>query len=46
MLTAAYLDTDDLRLARWRVSLRRREGGTDEGWHLKLPVAQPRRARS
>jgi len=38
VLTAAYLDTDDLRLARWKVSLRRREGGTDEGWHLKLPL--------
>ena len=37
-LTATYLDTPDLRLARWRVSLRRREGGSDEGWHLKLPL--------
>ncbi len=38
VLSASYLDTDDLRLARWKVSLRRREGGSDEGWHLKLPV--------
>ncbi len=38
VLTAAYLDTDDLRLARSRVTLRRREGGSDEGWHLKLPL--------
>ncbi len=38
-LSATYFDTDDLRLTRWRVSLRRREGGEDEGWHLKLPVA-------
>ncbi len=37
-LSAAYFDTDDLRLARSKVSLRRREGGSDEGWHLKLPV--------
>lgn len=38
-LTAAYVDTDDLRLARWGITLRRREGGSDAGWHLKLPVA-------
>lgn len=37
-MTAAYHDTVDLRLFRWRATLRRREGGTDEGWHLKLPV--------
>jgi len=37
-LTATYLDTSDLRLARWGVTLRRREGGPDAGWHLKLPV--------
>jgi CHAD domain-containing protein len=29
-----YVDTDDLRLARWGCSLRHREG---EGWTLKLP---------
>ena len=33
-----YFDTRDLRLFRWRVTLRKREGGPDEGWHLKLPV--------
>lgn len=33
-----YYDTSDLRLFRWGVTLRRREGGPDEGWHLKLPV--------
>lgn len=37
-LTAVYHDTVDLRLFRWGVTLRRREGGPDEGWHLKLPV--------
>lgn len=38
-LVAEYHDTVDLRLARWGVTLRRRAGGADEGWHLKLPVA-------
>ena len=37
-MAAAYHDTIDLRLFRWRATLRRREGGGDEGWHLKLPV--------
>lgn len=36
-LDATYFDTDDLRLARHRRTLRRRAGGTDEGWHLKTP---------
>ena len=41
-LSAVYHDTDDLRLARWEVTLRRRQGGVDEGWHLQLPVeSQP-----
>ena len=38
-LEAVYHDTDDLRLARARVTLRRRTGGSDAGWHLKLPAA-------
>ena len=38
-LTAVYVDTPDLRLARSGVTLRRREGGDDDGWHLKLPTA-------
>lgn len=33
-----YYDTADLRLFRWGVTLRRREGGSDAGWHIKLPV--------
>lgn len=37
-MTAAYHDTPDLRLLRWGATLRRREGGADAGWHLKLPV--------
>jgi hypothetical protein len=38
-LEALYFDTEDLRLARAGVTLRRRLGGHDAGWHLKLPVA-------
>jgi inorganic triphosphatase YgiF len=37
-LEAVYYDTDDLRLAQAGVTLRRRRGGDDAGWHLKLPV--------
>ncbi|MFE2537815.1 CHAD domain-containing protein [Streptomyces sp. NPDC059371] len=37
-LDAVYYDSDDLRLTRTRASLRRRTGGTDAGWHLKLPL--------
>ncbi|WP_347058767.1 CYTH domain-containing protein [Blastococcus sp. HT6-30] len=42
-LTAVYHDTADLRLVRGRVTLRRRTGGPDEGWHLKLPAGAARR---
>lgn len=37
-MTNTYFDTEDLRLFRWGVTLRRREGGPDEGWQMKLPV--------
>jgi CHAD domain-containing protein len=37
-LDAQYFDTDDLRLIRSGVTLRRRVGGHDEGWHLKTPA--------
>ncbi|MDQ4093776.1 MAG: CYTH and CHAD domain-containing protein [Actinomycetota bacterium] len=37
-LKAVYFDTADLRLVRAGVTLRRREGGSDAGWHLKLPA--------
>src|SRR5947207_1979522 len=37
-LDAEYYDTSDLRLIREGVTLRRRRGGADEGWHLKLPA--------
>jgi CHAD domain-containing protein len=38
VLEAVYHDTTDLRLARAKVTLRRRTGGTDAGWHVKLPA--------
>jgi CHAD domain-containing protein len=37
-LAATYFDTADLRLARAGLTLRRRTGGNDAGWHLKVPV--------
>ena len=37
-LDAQYFDTEDLRLIRAGVTLRRRVGGHDAGWHLKTPV--------
>ncbi len=36
---AVYFDTPDLALARRGVTLRRRTGGDDAGWHVKLPVS-------
>ncbi|MFB6838878.1 CHAD domain-containing protein [Streptomyces sp. NPDC056361] len=38
-LDAVYYDTPDLRLAADSVTLRRRTGGSDAGWHAKFPVA-------
>ncbi len=38
-LTATYLDTPELLLTRNKITLRRRTGGGDAGWHLKLPSA-------
>src|SRR3981189_2327416 len=37
-LDAIYFDTPDRDLAGHRITLRRRTGGTDAGWHLKLPA--------
>ncbi|KUI47069.1 hypothetical protein AU198_04210 [Mycobacterium sp. GA-1199] len=37
-LEAVYFDTPDHDLATRRITLRRRTGGPDEGWHLKLPA--------
>ncbi len=42
-LAATYFDTPDERLAASKITLRRRTGGTDEGWHLKLPAGQDAR---
>jgi CHAD domain-containing protein len=39
-LEAVYVDSADLRLARHGTTFRRRTGGTDAGWHLKLPAAK------
>ncbi|MFD8236262.1 CHAD domain-containing protein [Streptomyces sp. NPDC059696] len=38
-LDATYHDTADERLAASSVTLRRRTGGSDAGWHLKFPIA-------
>jgi CHAD domain-containing protein len=38
LLEAEYYDTGDMRLIRNGVTLRRRRGGGDPGWHLKLPA--------
>lgn len=43
-LTATYHDTGDLRLAREGITLRRRTGGDDDGWHLKIPVRKAGKA--
>jgi hypothetical protein len=37
-LRAIYFDTADLSLAAAPITLRRRTGGADAGWHLKLPA--------
>jgi CHAD domain-containing protein len=37
-LNATYFDTPTQDLARNKITLRRRTGGTDAGWHLKLPA--------
>ena len=42
-LEAVYWDTADFALAARRITLRRRTGGADAGWHLKLPVSADER---
>ena len=37
-LDATYFDTPIHDLARNKITLRRRTGGSDAGWHLKLPA--------
>lgn len=41
-LSATYFDTADLSLTRHKVTLRRRTGGDDAGWHLKLTTGAGR----
>ncbi|MDI9914982.1 CYTH and CHAD domain-containing protein [Rhodococcus sp. IEGM 1379] len=36
-LSATYYDTVDYRLLAEKITLRKREGGDDAGWHMKLP---------
>src|ERR1700733_332343 len=42
-LDAVYFDTDEGDLASNRITLRRRTGGLDAGWHLKLPAGSDAR---
>ena len=42
-LDATYFDTADAQLARHGITLRRRTGGEDAGWHLKVPAGQDER---
>ncbi len=42
-LEATYYDTDENHLRRQGITLRRRRGGHDAGWHLKLPAEAGRR---
>src|SRR4051812_4847053 len=42
-LDATYYDTVDLRLAAGGMTLRRRTGGRDAGWTLKLPLGDSAR---
>ena len=43
-LAATYFDTADLRLATAGLTLRRRTGGDDAGWHLKVPAGPSARS--
>src|SRR6478672_5360642 len=41
-LDNVYFDTPSMHLMRLGVTLRRREGGPDAGWHLKVPTGLAR----
>src|SRR4051794_30840 len=43
-LEATHFDTADLRLASAGLTLRRRTGGDDAGWHLKIPAGSDTRS--
>ncbi len=45
-LEAEYYDTSGLRLIRAGITLRRRLGGDDAGWHLKVPANDDPRGRA
>jgi len=38
MMSATYFDTTDATLLRWGITMRKRTGGSDDGWHLKIPA--------
>jgi len=42
-LSSTYFDTENFDLIQHKITLRRRVGGDDEGWHLKLPVRKDTR---
>jgi CHAD domain-containing protein len=44
-LAATYFDTADLRLAAAGLTLRRRTGGEDAGWHLEVPAGPDARSQ-
>ncbi len=37
-MSATYFDTTAATLMRWGITMRHRTGGSDDGWHLKIPV--------
>lgn len=41
-MSATYYDTADLALAHAKVAVRRRTGGSDDGWHVKYQAEQVR----
>ncbi|GGG04880.1 putative adenylate cyclase [Rhodococcoides trifolii] len=41
--SSTYFDTRDFDLTRRRITLRRRTGSSDAGWHIKLPVSADER---
>src|SRR5512138_1084165 len=45
-LDAVYYDTPTMRLHAERITLRRRSGGHDAGWHLKRPTSDGERSET